>query len=389
MRADRDRFRAGAVENQAAGFMSQVMSDDAFDAVLADLGLKKFDVPEPKSGATHLFQIFADAAHARLAALSDDYADPRAFAFGFAEHRAFSGFVHRTSKDIICLYVTPLRVAWSFFNAMMDNGRIFPWIDDVDEGTAPLPPKGDLFFIPEAPGGSDSATSIRSRLARALFDVAADFLLMHELGHLRNGHVALLQQRAGARPFREYPYDTNDKLDISEAQALEFDADGFAIQKVFERIYQTNPFAEFGDGLLKDHRLPDDGNRTASWYFTWFAIYAVFRLFDEAVESCAASLRMQPVAALRQACLLPAVAALASREGWSKLTLQQWVDLATDAGLEAERTLTALRRMKPDPHAYLAAWNGAAFTQIGSYLATWEKLAPQLEPLKRGVTSAP
>jgi hypothetical protein len=98
---------------------------------------------------------------------------------------------------------------------------------------------------------------------------------------------------------------------------------------------------------------------------------------------------MQPVAALRQACLLPAVAALASREGWSKLTLQQWVDLATDAGLEAERTLTALRRVKPDPHAYLAAWNGAAFVQIGRYLETWEKLAPQLEPLKRGVAAAP
>ncbi|HTJ01425.1 MAG TPA: hypothetical protein VL492_01425 [Methylovirgula sp.] len=371
--------------------MSQVVNDDAFDAALGDLGLKKFEIPPPKSGATHLFQIFADTAHARLAALSDDYADPRAFAFGFAEHRAFSGFVHRTSKEIICLYVTPLRVAWSFFNAMMDNAQIFPWIDDVDvpEGEAPLPPKGDLFFIPDAQDNGDGATPIRSRLARALFDVAADFLLMHELGHLQNGHVALLQQRAGLRPFREYPYDAADKLDISEVQALEFDADGFAMQRVFQRIHATNPFAEFGEGLLKDRRLPDDGSRTASWYFAWFAIYAVFRLFDEAMESCAASLRMQPVAALRQACLLPAVAALASREGWSKLTLQQWVDLATDAGLEAERTLTALRRVKPDPHAYLAAWNGAAFVQIGRYLETWEKLAPQLEPLKRGVAAAP
>ncbi len=368
------------------------MSDNAFDTVLSDLGLKKFEVPAPKSGATHLFQIFADTAHARLAALSDDYADPNAFAFGFAEHRAFGAFVHRTSKDIICLYVTPLRVAWSFFNAMMDNGQIFPWIDDVDtpDGTAPLPPKGDLFFIHDSrDDNSDGVTPVRSRLARALFDVAADFLLMHELGHLRNGHVALLQQRAGARPFREYPYDAADKLEIPEAQALEFDADGFAIQKVFERIYETNPFAEFTEGLLKDHRLPDDGSCTASWYFAWFAIYAVFRLFDEAMATCGVSPRMQPLAALRQACLLPAVAALTSRAGWSKLTLQQWVDLATDAGLEAERTLTALRGMKPDPHAYLSAWNGAAFTQIGTYLETWEKLAPQLEPLKRGVASAP
>lgn len=369
----------------------QIMSEDAFDAALNDLGLKKFDVPEPKFGAPHLFQIVADAARARLADLFDDYADPATFAFGFAEHRAFSAFVHHTTKDIICLYVTPLRVAWSFFNAMMDNRQIFPWIDDVDVlgGTAP-PPKGDLFFLREPPKNEngESFTPVRPRLARALFDVAADFLLMHELGHLRNGHVALLQQRAGLRPFRELPYDEADKLEIPEAQALEFDADGFAIQKVFERVYETNPFAEFSKGLLKDHRLPEDGTHTASWYFTWFAIYSVFRLFDEAMEISEIPLRMQPPAALRQACLLPAVAALTGRKGWSNLNLQQWVDLATDAGLEAERTITGLRRIKPNPHAYLAAWNGAAFEQIGVYLETWEKLAPQLAPLKRGIVSA-
>lgn len=366
------------------------MSEDAFAAALTGLGLKKFEVPEPKFGAPHLFQLFTEAARTRLAGLFDDYADPQSYGFGFAEHRAFSAFVHRTSVDIICLYATPLRVLWSFFNAMMDNRQVFPWIDDVDMlgGTAP-PPKGDLFFLREPPrnGDGECFNPIRPRLARALFDVAADFLLMHEVGHIRNGHVALLQQRAGPRPFRELPFDEADKLEIAEVQALEFDADGFAIQKVFERVHARDPFAEFAKGLLKDHRLPDDAGLTASWYFAWFAVYSVFRLFDEAIEISAIPLRMQAPAALRQACLLPAVAALTARKGWSHLSLQQWVDLATDAGLEAERTVTGLRRMKPNPHAYLAAWNGAAFDQIGVYLETWDTLAPQLAPLKRG--SAP
>lgn len=365
------------------------MGEDVFEAALAGQGLKKFVVPAPKLGGfTHLFEIFTEAARARFAGIAEEYAAPDSFAFGFAEHRAFNAFAHRTSIDIICLYTTPLRVLWSFFNAMMDNRHVFPWIDDVDTlGGAAPPPKGDLFFLREAPvldAAGNAFNPIRPRLARALFDVAADFILMHELGHLRNGHVALLQQRAGERPFRELPYEEADKLEIPEAQALEFDADGFAIQKVFERVYAENPFAEFAEGLLKDHRLPEDGAHTASWYFAWFAVYSVFRLFDEAMEISEIPLRMQPPAALRQACLLPAVAAMTGRRGWSGLSLQQWVDLSTDAGLEAERTLTGLRRMKPNPHAYLAAWNGAAFEQIGIYLETWEKLAPQLAPLKRG-----
>ncbi len=367
----------------------KIMSEDAFEAALTSLGLKRFEVPAPKLAGTHLFQVFTEEARARLAGISDDYAEPDALAFGFAEHRAFNAFAHRTSKDIICLYTTPLRVLWSFFNAMMDNRQIFAWVDDVETlgGTAP-PPKGDLFFLRETPPLNDAGEAfnpIRPRLARALFDVAADFLLMHEVGHIRNGHVALLQQRAGARPFRELPYEEADKLEIPEAQALEFDADGFAIQKVFERVQKENPFIEFSKGLFKDHRLAEDGVHTASWYFSWFAVYSVFRLFDEAMEISEIPLRMQPPAALRQACLLPAVAAMTGRRGWSGLSLQAWVDLATDAGLEAERTLTGLRRMKPNPHAYLAAWNGAAFEQIGLYLETWEKLAPQLAPLKRGM----
>jgi hypothetical protein len=366
------------------------MSEDAFEAALASLGLRKFEIPGPKSGRLHLFQIFTEVAQARLA---DVTSEP--VIFGFAEHRAFNAFAHRTSDDIICFYSTPLRVLWSFFNAMMENRQIFPYVDEAEvlSGARPalaLAPKGDLFFVHMPSLGDASSVPIRQRLARALFDVAADFLLMHELGHLRNGHVALLQQRAGVRPCREYPYNPADKIEIAEAQVLEFDADGFAIQKVFERAYRENPFADFTNGLLQDHRLCTGGAHIASWYFSWFAVYSAFRLFDEAMEISEAPLRMQPLAPLRQACLLPTVAAVASSSGWSTLSLQQWVDLATDAGLEAERTVTGLRGMKPDAHAYLAAWNGGAVERLGLYLETWQRLGPQLAELTaRGLHLTP
>jgi hypothetical protein len=169
---------------------------------------------------------------------------------------------------------------WSLCNAVMTIREIFPWIDDVDrlgENSAP-PPKGELFFVQQMSPASGEIEPIRRRLAAALFDVAMDFALMHEVGHLWNGHVDLLNREIGPLPLREMRPGEAKGFDLAEAQALEFDADSFAAQKVFARAYRENQFKEFSEGLLKDHRLPLDGDHTATWYFTWFAIYAFFRL---------------------------------------------------------------------------------------------------------------
>ncbi len=228
---------------------------------------------------------------------------------------------------------------------------------------------------------------IRRKLAAALFDVAMDFALTHELGHLLNGHVDLLHQEAGPTPLREMRLGDAAGLGLAEAQALEFDADSFAAQRVFARVYRENPFAEFSEGLLKDHRVPIDGDHTASWYFTWFAIYAYFRLFDEACAVADVQTRAQPPASLRLACLLPTVSAVCARQGWSTLGMETWEILATNAGLEAEGAICRLRRAPADPKSFLSAWRGAAFDLIEGYLQTWDSLGPRLKPLKRGASA--
>jgi hypothetical protein len=225
-------------------------------------------------------------------------------------------------------------------------------------------------------------------LAAALFDVAMDFALMHEVGHLWNGHVDLLHAEIGPLPFQEMRLGDEKGFDPAEAQALEFDADSFAAQKVFARAFRENQFSEFSDGLLKDHRLPLDGDHTATWYFTWFALYAFFRLFDEACAVAGVQQRPQPRAALRQACLLSTIAAVCARQGWSKLAMPNWEVLATGAGLEAERAICRLRRTAADANAFQSVWEGPAFDQIESYLQTWEGLGSRLKPLKRGAMAA-
>lgn len=361
--------------------------DSALDETLQSLGLARFTAPAPKPGGlVHVFQILEERSLARLAGASEDYAAPGGISFGFAEHRAFNALAHRRSNDMICLYSAMVRTMWSLCNAVMTVREMFPWIDDIDRlGEQAPPPKGELFFIQQA---SFDAEPIRRKLAVALFDAAMDFALMHEVAHLWNGHVDLLHQRAGPAPFLEIGLAGSTGLELAEAQALEFDADSFAVQKVFGRAYRDNPFSEFSEGLLKDHRVPLDGDHTASWYFTWFAIYALFRAFDEACAVTGVTTRPHPPAALRHACLLPTVATVCGRQGWSKLDMGQWETLASEAALEAEGAFCRLRRTPVDTAAFRAAWDGQAFDLIDHYLRTWDGLGPVLMPLRRGAMPA-
>jgi hypothetical protein len=365
--------------------------DNGLEEALKSLGLTRFEPPPPKPGGlVHVFQILEERSRARLADFSEDYSRPGAVDFGFAEHREFNAFAQRSSKDVICIYSATVRAMWSLCNAVMTIRELFPWIDDVDrlgETSAP-PPKGELFYVQQRSAASEEIEPIRRKLAAAMFDVAMDFALMHEVGHLWNGHVDLLHQEVGPAPLQEMRCVEANGLGLAEAQALEFDADSFAVQKVFARVHRENPFKEFSEGLLKDHRVPLDGDHTASWYFTWFAIYAFFRLFDEACAVADVQIRPQPPAALRQACLLSTVAAVCKQRGWSTLAMPNWEILATNAGLEAEGAICRLRRVALDANSFRSAWEGPAFDQIEAYLQSWDVLAPRLKLFKRGAMPA-
>jgi hypothetical protein len=365
------------------------ITDDALNAALAKLNLKSFEVPKPKpNGFLHLFDVLQEKSLERLADLADEYALPGGIGFGFAEHRLFNAFAERSHKDIVCLTSSSVRVLWSLCNAVMEIRELFPWIDDIDRlGEAQAPPvKGELFYVP--PKDHAEIMPIRRRLATALFNTAVDFLLMHEIAHLWNGHVDYLHQKAGPRPFTELQLTETSGLDPDFIRALEFDADSFAVQKIFARAYRENPFQEFSEGLSKDHRLPEDGDRSTTWFFTWFALYAAFRAFDEARAVETSETWVHPPAPLRQACLLSTVSAVCGKQGWSELSMDTWTKIAIDAGLECERAICQMRRITLNTSGFHAAWDGPAFTQIEKYIETWDQLAPDLKEIKRGPMTA-
>jgi len=365
-------------------------SDAALDAVLSAMKLRRFEIPKPKvlSGYVSLMEVVRDKCLATLADMADEYIPEGGVSFGFADHREFNAFAHRTSRDMICFYVPAIRTLWAFFHGLMGQREIFPWIDDTGrfEGEPPQS-KGDLFFVrpPNLPSNQD--VEMRRKLAVALFDTVLDFMLKREVAHLWLGHVDLLHTKKPDAAFQEM-HLVEGGLDISSIQTMHYNADAYAIQQAFARAHQLNPFAEFSDGFLKDHKIPLDGAHSTSWYFTWFAIYASFRLFDDSCEVMELPQWTHPPASLRQACLVSSVAGMTARQGWSTLNPGEWERIASEAGLEVERFICRLRGFELNPHAYLSFWNEPVVDQIQNYMRVWETLGPQLAAMPKGPRAA-
>jgi hypothetical protein len=363
--------------------------DEALDEVLTRLGLKRFQMPKPKlNGNVSLFEVVRERCLATLADIADEYASEGGIAFGFADHREFNAFAQRTSRDMICFYVPAIKTLWAFFHGLMGQREIFPWIDDTGrfEGQPPQS-KGDLFFVRPTNRPGNEEVEIRRKLATAMFDTALDFMLKREVAHLWNGHVELLHTKKKDAPFEEMRL-TDGGLDISTVQTLQYSADAYAIQQAFARAYRLNPFAEYSEGLLKDHKMPADGQHSTTWYFTWFSIYASFRLFDEACEAADLPEWTHPPAAVRLGCLVSSVAAVCSKQGWSKLSPAEWERIATEGGLEAERLVCRLRGFALNTGAYMSLWGAPIAEQIQNYLQVWETLGPQLAAMPRGPLAA-
>jgi hypothetical protein len=134
--------------------------------------------------------------------------------------------------------------------------------------------------------------------------------------------------------------------------------------------------------------MPTDGAYSTTWYFTWFSIYASFRLFDESCEAVDLPEWTHPPAAVRQACLVSSVAAVCAKQGWSKLSPNEWERIATEGGLEAERLVCRLRGFALNTNAYMSLWGAPVADQIQNYLHVWETLGPQLAAMPRGPLAA-
>lgn len=147
----------------------------------------------------------------------------------------------------------------------------------------------------------------------ALLSIALRFVLIHELTHLRYGHVGLLREHGGLLQLDERPVE-HGQLDSLERQTLEWDADQFAALDVFtscvKDVEQYHPLAAPLIELLRDrgHVPPEElaratDSKAAVVYLVATAIAMFFYLFDSAWPENL-DVRTHPPARLRASVVL-------------------------------------------------------------------------------------
>lgn len=143
----------------------------------------------------------------------------------------------RGDRAFIGIYRGIYRYMFSLFHRMLAHKKVLDWIGSPSGET--LDDEDQLSVIPidvvefdalDASGARLPVDPNRTEYAKALTDIAFDFIVLHELGHLLNGHVALVQERFASKGIDEQSPPAG--LDPLLSQTLEMDADSFAIAQL-------------------------------------------------------------------------------------------------------------------------------------------------------------
>lgn len=123
------------------------------------------------------------------------------------------------------------------FDRMLADPEVLTFIGDPREENANLPLLPDIGLdfersfttVPEFPGPQDPA---RQATARRLWELALDFLTVHEITHIANGHIDYLSSYQSVSAVDEVgkaswaPWTPESKL---TSQTMEMDADAMAV----------------------------------------------------------------------------------------------------------------------------------------------------------------
>lgn len=178
----------------------------------------------------HLFEnAAARFAHLTRLAIQRYYDETgRTLKFGIVSSAEIGGFacVGKENIDFIGIHFGTISLVSAIFTRMLSNPNILPGVGDTSlEANAGythfIPAQEDLtVFSPCRP-----ACRVRSAFAKHLTLTGLDFIFGHEITHITNGHLGVINQTRHPDPEMQRP-----ALSPLENQAIELDADIGATQ---------------------------------------------------------------------------------------------------------------------------------------------------------------
>jgi hypothetical protein len=213
-----------------------------------------------------------------------------------------------------------------------------------------------------------------------------NFLLLHELGHIRNGHLHFLPFGTGAmRILAEAEAKPPDNRSMLAEHTLENDADSHAVVHGVNATFQLASTKPGSDPL---DVLYDTPEHTLHAYL--LPAYAVLRSLgspDWSPDTVWKS--SHPPLAIRQFLLTQLASAQVARPGFNFASPDRPFEIARDIMLEVEQgilLLTGVERGLSDFAAAMEYWRRTYGRQITEF---WITAHPRLDKLKLGGRLAP
>lgn len=119
----------------------------------------------------------------------------------------------------------------------------------------------------------------RLLLSLVMSQMSIEFVFLHELGHLIQGHSAFLRLNDPSFRFNELESSRRSSgIDAKLFQAIEYDADGFAIQASLSNRIMLDYFEQHLEHKLG---IGESSPKEMAFYFWAMAISGVMRLFSQ------------------------------------------------------------------------------------------------------------
>lgn len=301
--------------------------------------------------------------------------------------------------------ILPTGVCWAWFastfNSLLSMPEVWPDVGDCGVETPPAFTASGIDPVHAHLAGLklpllDPVDPLRRRVADALCTQAFEFLVLHELGHIRNGHLSAVPGKNGLAELT--PVGAWEAASLTR-QTLEMDADSHAVVHTLRNAFilsmEVARLAPTLNAAEPDHALLlamyGSHGRTLRTCLTVY--YVLFRLLSPAAWTADTLWsRSHPPAMLRLLMMLGVIdgkARLTPDPAIAALSGERLASIVGRLAVELELGLCRVFGIDSDPLAVLEP----SLRALGAYqhqlLVEWARLHPALDKAKLGGKLAP
>lgn len=287
--------------------------------------------------------------------------------------------------DFVGIHTGSIPAIYNTFLRILSRKDTFEYVGNVglevdDRSYTPyLSPKMELrndfkFTCPNCP--------IRFNFALLLADLALEFILLHEIAHLKNGHVDWLESEYFSLISVE---DKNIRI-----QACEMDADSEAVRWVMNRRFERahrRAAVQFGTTCtasdLADFKLMENPQKLI--HHILYSVYVVFRLFDSKLWSLSSQENgAHPTHPARQSMIITTIGEIIKGNRYYGYSIEEYTSNLPLIIASAEKNFAFVQDVKPDPSRILSVYENNEFIDYIEMLSVaWNSIRPELMEFQR------